>query len=492
MKNLEAYLSELRKTLPDIQERLNIGANETQLETLRFAVNCPLPPQLICLYEQFNGEHMAKAPGFMGGLQFMPIDMVLDDLEFFRGTKAELTPTATKAIKEAPLRQLNWIPFAFDGSNSWFAVDLSPTENGTAGQIIAVDFDETRCYLLADSLNDLFGKLAHWLQSGILSVNTQEGDQPFITERSGHLFNSLENLTAASQSHTSPDIPLPPGFWQEWYGQDFVSPDRLQKETWMLLKDGEIDCTLFSYMTNLTELILHDCHLKHMDALAKIPKLKKLFFANCAWDEEDLSVLSHAPALKELGLNRVSGTGLADLNQLKTLKCLYVHALTGFHVEELAAFTSLQKLSIEDMELKDGAFIAKMKHLKKLELGHSQLTDLNFLKSLKKLTEFQLTRPAENEDGLWAVEHLTQLKEFIYPVKDISIYKGHKTLELAGMDACVTDSFEIFAGSKVRSFTIFGDVSMEYAHKIYGEMEKYVKIRSYGIRNAALPPKAPS
>ena len=58
MKNLEAYLSELRKTLPDIQERLNIGANETQLETLRFAVNCPLPPQLICLYEQFNGEHM--------------------------------------------------------------------------------------------------------------------------------------------------------------------------------------------------------------------------------------------------------------------------------------------------------------------------------------------------------------------------------------------------------------------------------------------------
>ena len=90
------------------------------------------------------------------------------------------------------------------------------------------------------------------------------------------------------------------------------------------------------------------------------------------------------------------------------------------------------------------------------------------------------------------MEHLTQLKEFIYPVKDISIYKGHKTLELAGMDACVTDSFEIFAGSKVRSFTIFGDVSMEYAHKIYGEMEKYVKIRSYGIRNAALPPKAPS
>ena len=94
----------------------------------------------------------------------------------------------------------------------------------------------------------------------------------------------------------------------------------------------------------------------------------------------------------------MSGAGLSRLSGVKTLKALRVRALTHIHVEELAPFTGLKELGIENMELRAAAFIGQMKNLKKLDLHHSRLNNLDFLKNLKKLTEFHLAERAENED----------------------------------------------------------------------------------------------
>ena len=108
---------------------------------------------------------------------------------------------------------------------------------------------------------------------------------------------------------------------------------RLEKEKELLIKEKVIDCMPFAYMANMKELILHDCQLTNLGALARMPQLKKLIFARCTFDGQDLSVLSGAPALKELGLNVMSGAGLTELSGLKTLKCLQVRELTDIHVE---------------------------------------------------------------------------------------------------------------------------------------------------------------
>ena len=278
------------------------------------------------------------------------------------------------------------------------------------------------------------------------------------------------------------EIALPEGFWQERYKQSVVPVSRLEKEKKMLLKNKEIDCTPFAYMENMKELILHDCHLKNLSAIARMPQLKSLVFVRCTFDGEQLSAFADAPSLKELSLNVMSGAGLAGLSGLKSLKSLRIRALTDVRIEELSAFTAIQELCIEDMGLRDASFIGGLNNLKKLDLCGSELMDLDFLKNLTKLTEFNLTKPAEREDGLSAVSELTKLKEFIYPVRDISIYKGQGTLERVGMAASVTEGFEVFAGSKVESFTLLGDVADGQPERIKQQMEKYVKIRSWGVR----------
>lgn len=71
------------------------------------------------------------------------------------------------AVREEPLSRLTWIPIAYDCARAWLVVDLTPAEGGTVGQVTALDYDTDQCWLLADSLDGLFGKMTDWLQQGM-------------------------------------------------------------------------------------------------------------------------------------------------------------------------------------------------------------------------------------------------------------------------------------------------------------------------------------
>ena len=484
MKSLEQYLSAVRTKLPDIEERLNGGAGEDGLQQLAAAAGCELPAELTALYSRFDGEVLTAYTGFFAGLSFLPLERVLSELAFFKEAEVEMTAMGTKAIQEEPVCGLTWIPFAFDGSRAYLFMDMSPASEGKAGQIIAVDYDTDRCYLLADSLGALFEKMTVWLQSGVLIVNTKDGDRPFLMEVTGHLFNSLDKLTAPAESGDAAEISLPAGFWQERYKKAGVQVSCFAKEKSLLLKGKMIVCVPFQYMDNLKELIFHDCTLENISYIAKAPQLKKLIFANCTFGEENLSVLAEAPQLKELSLNVMSAEGLSALQTSKTLKSLSVRKVNGIAPEELTGFEGLQELSVEDMELHDGAFIGGLKNLKKLDLHRHTLDNLDFLQGLKKLTEFHLTEAARNEAGLSAVCGLTKLKEFVYPVRDLQIYANHPSLERVGMAADIEQSFAVFAGSKVNSFTVCGSIPKEKLDDMAKEMKQYVNLYSYGSQGA--------
>ena len=286
-----------------------------------------------------------------------------------------------------------------------------------------------RCYLLADSLDDLFAKMTAWLRQGILIVDAESFEEPILMERTGHLFNSLEELTAPETAEPAPGIPFPGDFWTQRYGQPEVPLSRLEKEKTMLIQDQNIDCTLFARMGNLKELILHRCRLVN--------------------------------ALRRLQLRKVY-----DLEP-----------------EELSAFRGLWELSMEAEGKHDGTFLGKLKKLKKLDLHRSAMNNLDFLKDLAGLTEFCLAEPAENEDGLSAVRALPRLKEFVYPVKDLSIYKGHPTLESIGMAAGAAHGFEALEGTRVNQFTVIGKVTDGELQEIKMHTEKYVRLRAYGSRS---------
>lgn len=478
-KNLDKYLLEIRKRIPDFQQYLNTGAKEEQLEQLAREAGCSLPDELLELYRRFDGEDMDRMVGFLAGLEFLPLKKVLSDFAFFRGREDEMTAMGTDTIREESLCRLNWIPIAYDCARAWLVVDLNPTEDGTVGQVITLDYDTNHCYLLADSLDSLFEKMTTWLRKGILVVDTKTFENPFLMEQSGHLFNSLEELTAPERKETKAWVTLPEGFWRTHYGQSQVPTDHLEKEKVLLVQDQNIDCTLFTHMENLKELILHRCHLVNADGIAQAIKLKKLILVGCSFDNASLSVLSKAPSLKELGLNEMSVRGLSGLKEMKSLKSLQFRQVTDFDMEELAEFTELWELNINHTEKYQGAFLRKLKKLKKLDLHYSSIADLDFLSGLTELTEFHLAKSAIDEAGLLVVCRLPKLKKFIYPVKDLSIYKGHSVLESIGMVAGVTHGFEVFEGSSVNQFTVVGKVTHEELEEIKKQMERYVKIYTY-------------
>lgn len=482
MKYLEQYVSVVRTELPDIEARLNSGAKESDLQKLEMAAGCELPRDFVTLYSRFDGEIPAMHTGFLAGLMFLPLERVYAELSFFQNAEEEMTSMGTRAMREEPICSLKWIPFAFDNSRAYLFLDMSPAKEGKTGQVIAVDYDRNQCWLLADSLDMLFERMTQWLKSGILTVNTADAGGPFIMEATGHLFNVLDKLTAQTAEGVLGEVRLPSGFWQERYKAECVPVSRLAKEKTLFLKGKTIDCTPFQYMENLKELILHNCILENAGYMAKAPQLKKMFLVNCTLEEESLAVLAEAPQLKELSINKMGAEGLSALRELKTLKSLSLSKAEGVKTEELAAFTGLQELYLEDMGLHDGMFIAELKNLKTLHLCYHVMDNLQFLQALTKLTAFSLSETALDEGGLLAVRELKKLKEFIYPVRDLQVYQNHPALEKVGMAADVEQDFAVFAGSKVNSFTVCGDISREKLEEMAEKMGKYVKIGSFGYQ----------
>ncbi|MDE7477317.1 MAG: SMI1/KNR4 family protein [Lachnospiraceae bacterium] len=489
LKNLENYLSVIKKDIPDIEQRLNAGADEKQLEKIAKKARCQLPAEFIELYKRYDGEDSSKCVHFFAGMDFLSLDEMSSELDFFKTVDDEMTAIGTKVIREMPVHQLKWIPIATCGPRAWLIVDLSPAENGSVGQIITMDYETNDCYLLAKSLDELFEKMTAWFQEGIFTVDMEDPERPDIMEESGEtIFERIEDLAVFDKSDDNPEIALPEGFWQWYYEKLSVPLSCLEKETDMILsynrQTTDVDCTLLSYMKNLKKLIIYDVRLINIGALAKVPQLKELELNGCTFAGETLSALAEAPNLKALRMCMMSADGLVGLCNNKSLKSLDLIELSDIKLEELGAFTGLQELRITGMELHSGEFIEKMKNLKKLDLQNHVLDNLDFLKNLKKLTAFHLSESAKNEDGLLAVRNLIKLKEFLYPVKDLSVYKGHQTLKEVGIAVSVRNGFEIFEGSKVNGFRIFGSATEQQMKKVMeqtaDQMRKYVQITSYG------------
>ncbi|MFG6392809.1 MAG: hypothetical protein K1W24_01260 [Lachnospiraceae bacterium] len=248
------------------------------------------------------------------------------------------------------------------------------------------------------------------------------------------------------------------------------------------------DCNIESLgvldITYLKQLMFYDCNIKNLDALVKLPLLKGLTFARCSFGTEDLQALCKAPSLTRLNLNETSTKGIASLQSVKSLKRLALwNNIKDIKFEDLSALQGLHTLeiyNIHDKKQISSAFIKNLVNLRKLQLNHNILDNLDFLVKLPKLYKFCLLEPAKNEDGLMAVKDFTNLKEFIYPVKDLSIYKDCPGIKKIGIAPCVKSGFEALEGSQVNEFIICGSVSWQQVKKVAGYIEKYVKLECYG------------
>jgi cell wall assembly regulator SMI1 len=97
-----------------------------------------------------------------GGYEFVPLAKALRDYRVWEGVLEDWSagddPNAFITLRagDPPVAReywrRGWFPFAIDGGGNAYAVDLSPVEGGTWGQIIVIGGDEDERRVLAPGL----------------------------------------------------------------------------------------------------------------------------------------------------------------------------------------------------------------------------------------------------------------------------------------------------------------------------------------------------
>lgn len=239
----------------------------------------------------------------------------------------------------------------------------------------------------------------------------------------------------------------------------------------------DVDCNKYAGMAGIRELIFHDCHIGNLSALVKIPGLKVLNFVRCTFGNELLPALRGAPALARINIHNMGAAGLEELSGVNNLRRLYLRNVTDFKLEKLTIYKNIFTLEIDNSGWYDSGIISRFVNLKKLYLYHDTIDSLDFLKKLPKLHKFMLIEPAGNEDGLITVSSMANLKEFIYPVKDLSVYKDCRKIKKIGIASSGVHGYEALEGSNVDGFTICGTErgNSRYHDKIVENIKKYIK-----------------
>ncbi|MBL0274178.1 MAG: SMI1/KNR4 family protein [Chitinophagaceae bacterium] len=170
-----------------VEFSLNKPATDEQISNLQKHFDKELPGDFINLYKTYNGMNDEENMGnFFYALPFLSIDNIIADKEFRN--------TQSKGIAQIPLTHFekeidgsnfynpNWIALCFDGSRSYLRLDLSPSDNGTYGQIIFVDGDYNVGLLIAHSINELIFNFAEDIDKGLYSLNEEalEDEQHFL------------------------------------------------------------------------------------------------------------------------------------------------------------------------------------------------------------------------------------------------------------------------------------------------------------------------
>lgn len=163
----------LGQHLPEVLADLNPGCSSEELTDLEDCLDCRLPEDVKAFYRRHDGQK-GHTTGLFCGLPFLSAldlydqwcgwrGLALEDEEIITEIESESYPDG--AIKPVYIN-LEWIPLAHDGSGNHLGVDLDPDTAGMVGQVINFGADETRKFVLANSLTNFMAWMLAQYQAG--------------------------------------------------------------------------------------------------------------------------------------------------------------------------------------------------------------------------------------------------------------------------------------------------------------------------------------
>ncbi|MEP9357762.1 SMI1/KNR4 family protein [Sphingomonas sp. KR3-1] len=159
---------------------LNPPATEAAIAAAEAEIGFRLPDDLRALYLWADGQVdigdiADPAPGkivtpLFGGYEFVPLAKAVGDYQVWEdviddwGDETDPNEFITLRPGDPPVAReywrRGWFGFAIDGGGNAYAVDLSPVEGGTPGQIILTGSDEDERRVMAPSLTAFLARAA--------------------------------------------------------------------------------------------------------------------------------------------------------------------------------------------------------------------------------------------------------------------------------------------------------------------------------------------
>lgn len=182
-------------------ESLESGVRLLKIQEVEKEMEITFPKELKALYLANNGT---LGLGSILGFELMPIEDLIT--EWKQNKKTIETKIEIKSNPEGAIRlksqDNNWIPFAFNNSHTYLAIDLNPDINGNVGQIINIGNGEGNDvkYVLAENLEELLKKSIMIYECNGLSIDedfevaegTEEENENLIKFMDKHLFDIVE------------------------------------------------------------------------------------------------------------------------------------------------------------------------------------------------------------------------------------------------------------------------------------------------------------
>jgi cell wall assembly regulator SMI1 len=165
MVNMEKYFDfefnnrvfeKYKMFVSNIDERMNKCESTENIKVIEKLIEHKLPKTFVDFYSKFDGEKDSSYLGMIIGLSLMSTEDILKTIHDFSNMDFEIMSMNTGIIKDDVISNRILIPFAFDGSRCYIALDMSPDKNGKEGQVITIDLDYDKSYLLAYSLDEFY------------------------------------------------------------------------------------------------------------------------------------------------------------------------------------------------------------------------------------------------------------------------------------------------------------------------------------------------
>lgn len=149
---------------------LNPPATNEEIEELKNTLGVDLPDDFISVLKIHNGQKGDSAWLF-DSQEFLSTKRIIEEFNTWKNLlESELQgkiSTPDDGVK-SDWWNVNWIPFTSDGCGDHYCIDLSPTANGTKGQIITLWYELAEREIVSKSFSSWFDEYIEQLYSGDL------------------------------------------------------------------------------------------------------------------------------------------------------------------------------------------------------------------------------------------------------------------------------------------------------------------------------------